>query len=228
MMTLYTLDISSLTMEVLRARALHEGLVTLVERAAQWRHPLSAKHLLCGALLQRRCCTLETGIALQDQHFMVNRHGKPQLEGHEGWHFNKAHSGDWVVVATSDAPLGVDVERVKAAPLAVARRFFSPEEIQLLSTAEDAHRDRLFYQLWTAKEAYLKYLGIGIKYGLDRFSVCLLGADRFEVDDPRGTGCHLHHLLLGDDYQVALCAQEEHPVRLQAVDPATMNPGNLR
>jgi 4'-phosphopantetheinyl transferase len=53
------------------------------------------------------------GIPQLDLEFRIGEHGKPALEN-PGPHFNLSHSGDWAVVAVSaQAPVGIDVERVR-------------------------------------------------------------------------------------------------------------------
>ncbi|GAA2811476.1 4'-phosphopantetheinyl transferase family protein [Nonomuraea dietziae] len=76
--------------------------------------------------------------------------------------FNLSHSGAWALVATAPpgARVGVDVEQVRARfdHLALARRFYQPEEVaRLRATGPEG-----FFRLWTAKEAYVKASGVGL------------------------------------------------------------------
>ena len=73
-------------------------------------------------------------------------HGKPYLEGNP-LYFNLSHSGGMIALAVSDHEVGVDLQQRSDVPPAVRRRL-SEQENQ-----ED------FFRLWTAKEAYVKFLG---------------------------------------------------------------------
>lgn len=76
--------------------------------------------------------------------------------------FNLSHSGDWAIVAlTPGAAVGVDVEQQcpKVDPMAIAQRFFTPLECEVLQHEAMSHRVQAFFRLWTRKEASIKALG---------------------------------------------------------------------
>ena len=92
--------------------------------------------------------------------------GRPSLRlaSHPDFDFNLAHSGDLALLAFSSRRVGVDVERLRDMPnaLAVARRFFSPREVAALRRlAGDARREG-FFNAWTRKEALIKAVGTGL------------------------------------------------------------------
>lgn len=83
--------------------------------------------------------------------------GKPRLAGRE-FEFSMAHSGDYLVVACANDPIGVDIECPKDRDLLqVAQRFFHPEEVEFLNSKlpDLSHH---FYKIWTLKEAWVKCL----------------------------------------------------------------------
>ena len=110
------------------------------------------------------------GISPDAVSLAVGEHGKPYAVGLDVA-FSLSHSGDLVVCAVSDRPVGVDVERVRPIGLRVARRFFTREEQEalldeqsaqaLLERCDDPDTLWRFYRYWTAKEAYFKRLGVG-------------------------------------------------------------------
>ena len=144
-----------------------------------------------GYLLQEALC--KEGITMENQIFTENQWGKPQLAGREDLHFSLSHSGLWVVCAISDTPVGVDIEQPRCTDK-LARRLF-PE----------AKNENDVLRLWTATEAYLKYLGRGLTVPLDSFSV-RLGA-RLIID--RSSVC-LHEYDLCD-YHICLCTTDSKP-----------------
>lgn len=123
----------------------------------------------------------------------TDANGKPYVVGAPGFHFNLSHSGKWVVIAYGDTPVGIDVEEINsgADTQSIAKRFFSPDE----QTHVLGCKER-FYEIWTAKESYIKYVGKGLQMGLDSFSVLSLKDVRFSPID------------LGSGYRMTLCAKE--------------------
>jgi 4'-phosphopantetheinyl transferase len=89
--------------------------------------------------------------------------------------FSLSHTRGLAAAAvTAVGRLGVDVERIrrKTDALALAERFFAPEEWEELAALPDSGRRREhFTRLWTFKEAYLKALGTGLGKGLGSFAV---------------------------------------------------------
>lgn len=216
MINIYYQDISALDVPTMRMKALELGLKDVVEKAGRMGHKLTALHYLCGELLMRKVCEEETGIAPADQRFSYNEHGKPSLLDNDSWHYNKSHSGQYVVVATSPSPVGVDVEKISDSRMNVADRYFSTDEITLLHALDKEHQDQLFYQFWTSREAYLKFLGTGISYGLENFRIKKHYNGTFTVIDPKGPDCQLTLNPLPGLYQLAVCGAENEVTRLIA------------
>lgn len=83
--------------------------------------------------------------------------GKPRLVGRE-FEFSMTHSGDYLVVACADNPVGVDIECPKDRRLLpLAQRFFHPDEVEYLQSKPSDQSDE-FYKIWTLKEAWVKCL----------------------------------------------------------------------
>ena len=81
-------------------------------------------------------------------------HGKPYFPDAPQLHFSISHSGERWLCAFSDAPVGLDVQQHRACQMqALARRFFAPAEQKFLEQTAYAP----FFDLWCAKESYLKY-----------------------------------------------------------------------
>ena len=72
--------------------------------------------------------------------------GKPFFPERRDISFNISHSHGAVVCAVHDAPVGVDIERLRRAPRRLAGEMTDPE----------------FFRRWTAKEASIKRDGKGI------------------------------------------------------------------
>jgi 4'-phosphopantetheinyl transferase len=98
--------------------------------------------------------------------------GKPILPDFPRFHFNLSHSGPWLAMAASEqGPLGVDIELPKEDfPIfEVAGDFFKKNELQeLIALSNPIAQRRLFYEIWTAKEAALKAVGCGLQQNPDQ------------------------------------------------------------
>jgi 4'-phosphopantetheinyl transferase len=107
--------------------------------------------------------------------FSLGAHGKPSVAADHGpsdLQFNIAHTRDIVAVGIAWRHLiGVDVEIVQSSSDQhdLALRFFAPAEAELVGRASKPDRPRVFTQLWTLKEAYIKATGVGLSTPLDSF-----------------------------------------------------------
>ena len=105
-----------------------------------------------------------------DYAFERDAHGRPQLQL-AALDCSWSHSGGSLLVACgSGLRIGADLEalRPRANALALARRFFAPEETAWLQQREEPQPD--FLRLWCAKEAVLKAHGRGLAFGLHRLA----------------------------------------------------------
>lgn len=138
-----------------------------VERTA---HPLRRRQRLAGLQLAR--CAAAELLHIPPEQIELRRLPGGQLTA-SGCCLSLSHSGVLVVCAVGDAPLGVDAERLRPAPLALARRCFSSGEQALLAAAAPEERDRCFWRIWTGKEALVKRTGEGLA-ALRRADTCAL------------------------------------------------------
>ena len=72
-------------------------------------------------------------------------------------------------------------------PEELAAQVFSAREQETLRRAVPAERHAAFLSLWTAKEAYIKALGMGLSFPLTQLTLSpVAGTDRYAaVDDTR-------------------------------------------
>ena len=84
-----------------------------------------ARCLVAGMLLRKVCGVTE------DSQLHFGEQDKPYLRGK---YFNISHSGDYVVLATADSEVGVDIEKIEPYSDAVAARCFTAEEQKWLQS----------------------------------------------------------------------------------------------
>jgi 4'-phosphopantetheinyl transferase len=93
-------------------------------------------------------------------------HGRPRVAGFEHVSFSVSHSGDTalIAIATTGVTVGVDIEarRPRARLPALAQRVMAPEQFDAWQRLDPDIRLDEFLRVWTAKEAYLKAIGLGI------------------------------------------------------------------
>ena len=100
--------------------------------------------------------------------FQYGDRGKPYLTratSGNSLEFNISHSQDYALYGfTHSHAIGVDIEHLRTMEDAakIAQRFFSPQEFELVNCLSGEQQQRVFFKLWTAKEAYLKAVGIGL------------------------------------------------------------------
>ncbi|MGI5849777.1 MAG: 4'-phosphopantetheinyl transferase family protein [Christensenellales bacterium] len=142
------------------------------------------------------------GITPAPDDWGVAEYGKPYLIRPAGIHFNISHSECMAMCALHDSPVGIDIEHIRPVPDGVLQRVMSNAERQAYFINQE--KSRLFYQIWTLKEAYLKYSGIGLIDGLNELTICPMGSDiRSNV-----SGCQFVLIDNIPEYQAALCAAE--------------------
>jgi 4'-phosphopantetheinyl transferase len=137
---------------------------------AEGRIAFVAAHALTRAVLA--ACT---GHAAGAFAYTAGAHGKPTawIDGRPaGVAFNLSHTKGvvGVAVAAGERALGFDLEPIdRHAPLAVARRYFTAEEVAWLEALPEGERGEGFFRLWTLKEAFIKATGKGLTQDLSSF-----------------------------------------------------------
>ncbi len=148
-------------------------------------------------------------------------HGKPALL-HREMEFNASHSGDLVALAfAKETAVGIDVERRRQLHdvLALARRYFSEEELAIVSSASDP--DDAFFAIWTAKEAIVKASGKGIGSGdLHGFTVPFRNRRLLPVVD--GWSVAAIDPLLDDYYGAVAARSGEHRITSRVIAAAAL------
>lgn len=103
--------------------------------------------------------------------FDTNKYGKPYAIN-LNVEFNISHSGNIVICAIDNKPVGIDIEQIRPIDLKIAKRICSENELRYLfgyppketdfNKTDDTAVLSRFFELWTAKEAYSKCLGNGL------------------------------------------------------------------
>ena len=103
--------------------------------------------------------------------------------------FNLSHSQDLALYAITKVNLiGIDLEYIRPMNDAenLAKRFFSPQEYNLIRQLLPQKQQEIFFKLWTCKEAYLKATGDGLAGGLEKVEICLTPEKSVEFSSING------------------------------------------
>lgn len=158
------------------AAAIGHPLLSALERArcARFRHEIDAARHATGRVLAREAAARLLGVTAARLGIVPDTdpatRGCPRLtlDGAlvRDTHLTIAHAGEVVLVAVSPQPCGIDVEVVAAVePVVGSDTIYSAGEIAALERAGAADRLPLAARWWTAKEAVLKALEVGL--GID-------------------------------------------------------------
>jgi len=123
---------------------------------------------------RRYCGSLVLGSSrpLSEIIFQETEKGRPYLpELPNVWFSFSSSRGGLLAAWSSTHAIGIDLEdqtrKVEASGL--AQRFFSEAEANIVAGVSGPARVRIFFQLWSLKEAALKSIGEGLPFGLDAF-----------------------------------------------------------
>lgn len=124
--------------------------------------------------------------------------GKPFFPALPELFFSVSHSGGWWLCAVSDDRVGLDLQihRTYLPPATLSRRFFHLREDDFLS--RDGYRR--FFDLWCAKESFVKYTGRGFRDEPHTFSVV-----SEDGSFPASPGCAFRILPFREGYSLCLC-----------------------
>lgn len=129
------------------------------------------KRTVAGEMLARKAIAEWCNISAEGIVFDRTETGKPYVKDLPV-EFNISHSGDMVVCAVDDKPVGIDVEKIRPIDLKLAKRICTDEELVYLFDHIPTEQDfayttdqellTRFFELWTANEAYGKCIGAGM------------------------------------------------------------------
>lgn len=101
--------------------------------------------------------------------FSCGAYGKPFLENNKDYHFSYSHTDGCIAFVCDSSETGIDVELCRQTEFDFTEYVLTSDETEYLKKSSDKISD--FYRIWTSKEAYLKYLGVGMYKKMTSFSI---------------------------------------------------------
>jgi 4'-phosphopantetheinyl transferase len=194
-------------------------------RAERFHRPSDRHRFIAGRGILRKIISAYLALAPDEVQFTYNEYGKPFISTDQNCgalSFNLSHSNGMALYAvTRGRRVGVDIEymREDLATLEVAERFFSKDEFEVLKAVSSDHGTKAFFNCWSRKEAYIKAIGMGVSYPLDRFTVSLASNVapallKVDADATEAARWKMYELDVGKGYAAALIV-ENPPVSLR-------------
>lgn len=152
---------------------------------------------LLGKIILHRYLQKYSNFSLND--VIKNKYGKPYIKE---WNtnFNISHSEDYVVCGfNTKGNIGIDIEKNKQIEFEHFKNIFSSTEWNKIETASNPIEK--FYQCWTLKEAFLKYLGTGFLKSVD---YTLVSKTKLLFDNQ----FHSYESFLYQDYTLSIVKPE--------------------
>lgn len=140
------------------------------------------------------CLSVALGLPLPLE-CQTEQGGKPFIEGAP--QFNLSHSGDYVVCAVDESPIGADIERISRMKASIFNRIASPREKARAAALKESELLEYYCTVWTKKESILKLTGEGIRKELS--TVCT-----------ENYGCY--HTEILSDYVLSVCLSENKEI----------------
>ena len=168
------------------------------QRASRFAFDHDRRRFIVARAQLRRLLAARLGVRPQSVELVYGPRGKPALSrrfADSNLRFNVSHCEDVAVYAFAlGREIGADVEATRVIRDAddIAARFFSRCEYEAYCALDRRDRPLGFFNCWTRKEAFIKALGDGIYYPLDRFDVSLTPgepANILRVESTPGEDC---------------------------------------
>jgi|GEM_PF-1195308 len=141
------------------------------QRATRFRFDQERQRFMNGRGFLRKILAKYTETTPSSISFSYGANGKPALassperQSMSSVTFNLSHTGKLMILAiTLGNPVGVDIERICwiSEMSNIAKNYFSPQELKQWKQTEASLKLRVFFELWTTKEAVLKREGLGL------------------------------------------------------------------
>ncbi|KAG7478864.1 L-aminoadipate-semialdehyde dehydrogenase-phosphopantetheinyl transferase [Solea senegalensis] len=201
------------------------------DRIGQFVFTKDAKSAMAGRLLLRKFVCERAGIPWSEIRLERSTKGKPYLaaplkvgsDSGEAWSFNLSHQGDYAVLAAEQGfQVGVDIMKntmpgSSSVPefFRIMTRQFTAHEWSIIQSAGlEQQRLAAFYRHWALKESFIKAIGTGLDFNLQRVEFHLssepvtqsqvLRLTKMHLDEKEEEDWIFEESLLDADHHVAV------------------------
>lgn len=179
-------------------------------KAEKYHFTEDKKRSLAGEFLKRVLLANVLGTRASLLEFKTNPFNKPLLSSHENVHFNLTHSGEWVLIAIDEDPVGIDIEKIGPEIPDVEQIVFTQDEIRQIYQGGSGKPVRRFYNHWTRKESYIKAIGVGFSAAPEKISLLELPEGGIQiVSDHYDHSWIIQDLLFDEGYSLSVCSRKK-------------------
>ncbi|KAM4794976.1 L-aminoadipate-semialdehyde dehydrogenase-phosphopantetheinyl transferase [Rhinophrynus dorsalis] len=205
-----------------------------------------AKAAMAGRLLIRKLIAEKLKIPWNEILLQRTAKGKPFLaEGisvqHPSFNFNISHQGDYAVLAAEpDRQVGVDIMKtdlpgsgsIEEFFRIMTRQFTEREWCSIKSMSSDRAQLDMFYRHWALKESFIKAIGVGLGFNLQRieFEVSPVNMEIGKIYrdtkmwlDEEKEKWSFEELMLDNHHHVAVALGEEDKRQQQNTEDMTVS-----
>jgi len=135
----------------------------------------------------------------------INAEGKPDFI-HPDIYFSVSHSHNLWICTISNTKIGIDIEKkIERTKEKISEKIFHPYEYNFL---KENHFES-FYDIWCAKESYVKYTGKGIDSSFSSFYI----KDNIVYEEDSQVAI-ITPILLDEEYITVICTKEKPEINI--------------
>lgn len=134
-----------------------------------------------------------------------NHNGKPFIKNNFNFFYNISHTKQYIIFACGNYELGCDIELVQHLEDSVLNHFFTQKEKSLFK--HKINKNFFATTIWTRKEAYFKFKGIGINDEITNIETVLSVNENY----------HFISYIL-NNHIISLCSKLESKIVFKYVD----------
>lgn len=162
-MQIYFLSVTDPTINSRDNRLLYLTSQERRNKILRYRFDLDKKLSLYAEAISRMGLSKSLSLPAWDLEFCYKEHHKPTVINAPNYDYSYSHTHSSILCAiTETGKIGADVEGLQEAPFNVMKKVFHADEWEYVQDGNPSLKDERFFEIWTRKEAYTKYLGIGL------------------------------------------------------------------
>ena len=210
MVSVFSLRLDDKLNEIYYQYLVNKASEAISKKFLEFRNRDDAYRSLFAEFLARYVAIQHLKVTSNDLMMLCSSHGKPYFLGFENFHFNLSHSGEFVVCAISDSPVGIDVEKIIPLDIRLMASNYSLSEQADLYRQKPETELSYFYELWTLKESFIKKSGEGLSKQLDSFSIKIFNDGiSINCDDITTKSVFFKQYDIDRDCKMAVCAESD-------------------
>lgn len=122
--------------------------------------------------------------------------------------YNISHSGNWIIMAFGNGPIGIDAEQIQTSFgfESLLPACFSIEEQKYIQSQSNSRE--LFYRLWTRKESFVKATSRGLDETLPHL-ICLDGERELSKHFSIGLSWRILSFTLDHEHVASLSVEDD-------------------